>query len=262
MSFTLSRSHLEVLYDESARKYLASLPLEHHMEAPPQATQRKITLESFDVLRLDRPDVHCFNELLVQYPYGRMEETEKIVPDNMIVLHDGPLEIGNSFAVELQPVRPFLVLEYVSKGSVRKDYNLSFRKYERELKVPYYLIFYPETQDLTLFRRNTRRYVSVKPNEADRLAIPELELEVALLDGWARYWFRGELLDLPADLKRSLVEAREETRRAKEETRRANEETRRANEETRQANEKARQSDEQLQLLLARMRTLGIEPNL
>jgi Uma2 family endonuclease len=254
MSSAMTRAQLEIRYDESARAYLASLPLEHHMEAPPQATQRKITLESFDVLRLDRPDVHCFNELLVQYPYGQMEETGKVVPDNMIVLHDGPLEMGNSFAVELQPVGPLLVLEYVSKGSERKDYEESFRKYEHELKVPYYLLFYPETQDLSLFRRGKSRYVSVKPNAAGRLAIRELELEIALLDGWARYWFRGELLDLPADLKRSLVEAKEEARRAKEEARRAKEETRRANAETRQA----RTDIDQLR---AQLRALGVEPN-
>ena len=38
------------------------------MEATPQATRRKITLESFDLLHAHRPDVQLFNELLVQYP--------------------------------------------------------------------------------------------------------------------------------------------------------------------------------------------------
>ena len=262
MSSAISREQLEKFYEESALAYLASLPLEHHMEAPPQATQRKIALESFDVLRLDRPDVHCYNELLVQYFYRSVDETQKVVPDNMIVLHDGPLEMGNSFAIELQPVGPLLVLEYVSKGSERKDYEESFRKYEHELKVPYYLLFYPETQDLSLFRQGKTRYVSVKPNAAGRLAIPELELEVALLDGWARYWFRGELLDLPADLKRSLVEAKEEARRAKEEARRAKEETRRANAETRRANAETRQAKTDIEQLRAQLRALGVEPNL
>jgi Uma2 family endonuclease len=239
------------------------------MEALPQATQREITLESFALLRLRRPDVHSFNELLVQYPIGRMEETGQVVPDNMVVRHDGPLEIGNSFAVELQPVGPFLVLEYVSKGSRRKDYEGSFRKYERELKVPYYLLFYPETQDLSLFHRGARKYVSVKPNEAGRLAIPELDLEVALLDGWARYWYRGELLQLPADLQTSLDESREETRRAEVRARHAEEKARQADERTRRADEKTRQAQEkeaeercQKENLLAQLRALGIEPNL
>ena len=269
MSSAIPRAQLESRYDESAQAYLASLPLEHHMEAPPQATQRKITLESFDVLSLRRPEVHCFNELLVQYPYGRMEETKQVVPDNMIVLHDGPLEMGNSFAIELQPEGPFLVLEYVSKSSKRKDYEGSFRKYERELKVPYYLLFYPETQDLTLFRRNTRRYVSVKPNEADRLAIPELDLEVALLDGWARYWYRGELLLLPGDLQMSLDEAREQTRRAELKASRAEEKASLAEDKASRAEDRARQAqgkeaEERLskEKLLAQLRAMGVAPDL
>ena len=262
MSSTLPRALLEIRYDRSARAYLASLPPEHHMEATPQATQREISVESFAVLKLRRPEVHYFNELLVQYPFGRMGETKQVVPDNMVVLHDGPLVIGNSFAVELQPVEPFLVLEYVSKSSERKDYEENFRKYERELKVPYYLLFYPETQDLTLFHRAKTRYVSVKPNEAGRLAIPELDLEVALLDEWARYWFRGELLQLPGDLQTSLDEAREEARRAEEKARRAEERARRAEERARQAQGKEVEERRQKEKLLAQLRTLGVQPDL
>jgi hypothetical protein len=49
------------------------------------------------------------------------------------------------------------------------------------------------------------------------VAIPELELEAALLDGWVRYWFRGELLPLSPDLQRRVdelvAELNEERRR-------------------------------------------------
>ena len=154
------------------------------------------------------------------------------------------------------------MLEYVSKSSKRKDYEGSFHKYERELKVPYYLLFYPDTQDLSLFRRGKRQYASVKPNDAGRLAIRELDLEIALLDGWARYWYRGKLLELPAKLEQSLEESREETRQAQEETRQAQEQTRQAQEQTRQAQEQARQSEEKMEQLRAQMRAAGIEPNI
>lgn len=73
-------------------------------------------------------------------------------------------------------------------------------KYEYELRVPYYLIFTPHEQEATLFRHTGERYASVPPNERGRLAVPELELELDLLDGWVRYWFRGELLPLPGEL--------------------------------------------------------------
>ncbi|WP_171472079.1 hypothetical protein [Frigoriglobus tundricola] len=73
-------------------------------------------------------------------------------------------------------------------------------RYEKELKVPYYLLFYPDADEFTLFRLGEKGYSSVLPNANGRCAIPELELEVALLGGWMRYWFRGELLPLAGDL--------------------------------------------------------------
>src|ERR1700722_716628 len=57
--------HLE--YEEAAQTYLRSLPPEHFMEATAQATQRKVTLESLDLVQDRRPEIQVFNELLVQY---------------------------------------------------------------------------------------------------------------------------------------------------------------------------------------------------
>src|SRR5262249_28673783 len=94
--------------------------------------------------------------------------------------------------------------EYISKSSQRKDYEDSFAKYEKELKVPYSLTFYPDEQELTLYHRNRSRYVSVKPNANGRLLIAELEIEVAILADWARYWFRGELVRLTAELQTAV----------------------------------------------------------
>jgi hypothetical protein len=76
--------------------------------------------------------------------------------------------------------------------------------------VPYYLIFHPDEQEMTLFRHTKRKYVSVKPNEHGRLAIPKLELEVGLLGEWCRFWYRGELLPLPADLLTQVEQTRRE----------------------------------------------------
>jgi Uma2 family endonuclease len=206
MPTELPRPLVEIKYYHAAQEYLRSLPLEHFMEATPHAKQREITLESLALVKAARSDVHVFNELLVQYPLPRRKRPGQVVPDNMVVLYDGVLKVEGSYDTPLQPAAPFWMLEYVSKGSKRKDYDDNMRKYEHELKVPYYLLFYPDTQDLTLYRHNQRKYLTVKPNEAGRVVIPELELEAALLDDWVRFWFRGALLPLPADLLRKLEE--------------------------------------------------------
>jgi hypothetical protein len=158
--------------------------------------------------------VQIFNELLVQYPVKRQRRPGQVVPDNMVVVCKEPIRASGSFDVPFQPVLPFLVLEYVSKHSKRKDYEDSRDKYERELKVPYYLIFYPDNVEMTLFHLGAKRYVSVKPNANDRYPIPEIDLEVAILDGWVRFWHLEQLLLLPADLQRNLDEVRGQLNRA------------------------------------------------
>ena len=225
MAITKPRHLLSIEYDKYAEEYLRSLPPEHFMEATGQSTQRKITLESLDLVHAQRPEVQVFNELLVQYPYGDEARPRQVVPDNMVVVHDKPIKARGSYKLPLQPVGPFWMLEYVSKESERKDYDDNMQKYEHELKVPYYLIFYPDEQELTLYRHTKRRYVSVKPNAEGRLALPELDLELALLDEWCRFWYRGELLPLPADLLRRFEEAE---RRAEQEKQRAEQEKQRA----------------------------------
>ncbi len=218
MPTELPRGLVEFNYYQAAQEYLHSLPPEHFMEATPHARQREITVESLALVRAARSDFHLFNELLVQYPRKKDHKRPgQVVPDNMVVVYDGVLKVEGSYDTPLQPVPPFWMLEYVSKGSKRKDYDDNMRRYEHDLKVPYYLLFYPDTQDLTLYRHNKRKYVSVKPNEAGRVAIADLELEMALLDGWVRYWFRGELLPLPADLLRNLQETEQRLATAQQE---------------------------------------------
>jgi hypothetical protein len=225
MATNKPRPLLRIEYEEAAEAYLRSLRLENIMEAPAQATQRKITLESLDLVHARCPDVQVFNELLVQYPRRGEPHIGQVVPDNVIVVWAELIQSSGSYDLPFQPVGPFCMLEYVSKHNKRKDYEDNMHKYERELKVPYYLLFYPDARELTLFHLRGRRYRSVKPSDSGRLTIEELDLEVALLDDWVRYWFRSELLPLPADLQRDLDVARRQLRRM---TRRVAEQTRRA----------------------------------
>jgi hypothetical protein len=153
----------------------------------------------------------------------------------------------------LQPVGPFWVLEYVSPSNKRKDYDDSFHKYERELKVPYYLLFYPDDQELTLYRHNGKKYVSVKPNERDRRELPQLDLEIGMLDEWVRFWYQGELLPLPADLLHALEDAQKVAHREKL---RADKEEVRANKEKQRAEQEKQRAEQEKQARLATEREL------
>jgi hypothetical protein len=261
MSTDKPRSLLRLDYADAAEAYLRSLPPEHFMEAVPQATQRKISLESLDLVHAHSADVQVFNELLIQYPFGRHKRIRQVVPDNTVIRHAEPIEAVGSYDIPFQPVSPFWVMEYVSKGSKRKDYEDSYRKYERELKVPYCLLFDCDTQEARLVRHNGRGYVAVGPNSEGRLAIPELDLEVALLSGLVRFWLQGELLLLPAEMQKELSDARRRLRQAKERTRQAEERIRHAGERIQQAEARIRTANERIERARARLRELGIDPN-
>jgi hypothetical protein len=199
-----SREELAERYEKAAQEYFRE-----HMDgpAPPetatQGTQRHITLASLDLLTAARSDVHVFNELLVRFP-----RAGEVVPDNMVVVHDGPLEVDDVYDITAQPTRPFWMLDYISDNYPRKSYHKNFDKYERLLKVRYCLTFKTEFRELALYRHNGREYIRVEANDNGRFAIPELELEVALREGWVRFWRRGDLLLLPAEMQQQIDETR------------------------------------------------------
>jgi hypothetical protein len=251
MATELPRKVMELAYHEWAQKYLRSLRQEDFMEGVAQATQRKISIESVDVIAVERPDIQMFNELLLQAPARRGRRPIQVVSDNMIILHDEPIVAEGSFDIPLQPVGPFWVMEYVSKTNKRKDFDVSFPKYEIDLKVPYLSMFTPDDQELCLYKHNGEKYVSVQPNEHGRYEIPELEIEIGLLDGWMRFWFRGELVPLTPELHRSLVETRQqlenEKRRANAEQQRADAEQQRADAEQQRADSEQQRADSEQQ---------------
>src|SRR5262249_31296343 len=210
------------------------------MEAWPVGKQREITLASLAILKLRRHEVQVANELLVQYPINA--HLGQVVPDNMVVLSREPLQARGSYNLPFESAHPFMMLEYVSRTHERKDYEDNLRKYEQDLRVPYYLLFYPERQDLRLYRHTGVGYEQVAANRAGRLEVSELDLEVGLLDGWLRYWFEGELIPLPADLQqhvdqlqadveRLIRQTQQAERRAQRQRRRAEQEKQRAEQE-------------------------------
>ena len=78
---------LRAEYEKAAREALRNQTMEDIMEATPQATQRKITLASLDLVHAQRPDFQVFNELMILYRLPNIEEKQRVVPDNMVVLH-------------------------------------------------------------------------------------------------------------------------------------------------------------------------------
>jgi Uma2 family endonuclease len=221
----LDPARTRLIYDWAADRYLQSLPLEHFMESTEQSTQREITMESLALVRAIRPDFQVFSELLIQYPVPGEDPDEpaRVVPDNMVIVWPKPLAPLKAFHAPLHKARPTLVLEYVSQSNRRKDYDDNYKKYERDLKVPYYLVFEPEKQTLAVFHLEKGKYVAIAANEAGRLAIPDLELEVDLVNRWVRFWHCGALLPLPGELLNQMKAKDDQLAASREQLRLSNE---------------------------------------
>lgn len=191
-------------YARAAADYLANETVHDMSESTPSFLQRGITVSSLDALRAShRPEVQTYGELLVQFPTE--DGPGLVVPDNFVMLDPSPMRTLSSF-IATETERPFWVIEYVSPASEHKDYEVSFEKYEQQLKTPYYLSFDPLKQDLRLLQHNGVKYEPVEPNAEGRMAIRELDLEIGLLDGWVRYWHRGKLLEIPKEMTRRIAD--------------------------------------------------------
>jgi Uma2 family endonuclease len=231
-------------YDRLAWEYYRTLPLEHFMESTPQATQREIVLAGLALIKAGRPDFQYFSELLIQYWHEG--ELRRVVPDNMAVLGGDVRASRSSYALDDESAPVFLVIEYVSSSSEGKDYVDSLRKYEQELRVPYCVMYYPERHDLRVHRHDGEQYMPLEPAASGRVEIPELGLEIGLLDGWMRFWRQGRLLELPADLARQLDE---QTRRLQEQTRVLQQKTKQLEQQSKQLAQQSQQLDQKTQVI-------------
>lgn len=183
--------------DESAREYYRSLPVEDTIDTVPQANARRALLSSFRVIKAKRPDLHYFNELLIEYRTAD-GSPGRVVPNNFVTVHPEPIKAGNSFDLSEQPTRPLLALEYVTEYR-RPEFKQNRAKYERDLRIPYYLRVYPHDGRIAMYSLRDDRYTAAQLNAEGRFAVPELESEFGVVDGAVRVWFRGELVPLIAE---------------------------------------------------------------
>ncbi|MBY0233128.1 MAG: hypothetical protein K2W96_27915 [Gemmataceae bacterium] len=132
-------------------------------------------------------------------------------------------------------------------------------RYERDLRIPYCLIYSREAMELSLYRLRRRRYSAVVPDEDGRCEIAEIESSVGLLDGWVRYWHRGELVPLPDELDAELEAARVAQADAVSERdaeRRQRRQTQRERDEARRQRDEAQRQRDALQAEVERLRAL------
>ena len=134
-----------------------------------------------------------------------------------------------SYVLWQEVVPPLVIIEYASgDGSKERDQTPMTGKfwiYERAIGAKYYAIFEIETGVIELYRLENDQYIEVAPNEAGRLPIPPLGVELGVWEGeyrgietpWLRVWDAATGKMMPHEEER----AESEGKRAERERNRA-----------------------------------------
>ncbi|NJR24788.1 MAG: Uma2 family endonuclease [Richelia sp. CSU_2_1] len=160
-------------------------------------------------------------------------------------------DLRMSYVVWDEQVIPLIVAEFLSDSTEAEDLGFTYSEpnkpptkwqvYERILKIPYYIIFSKNTNQLRIFKLVRNRYrEQVLTN--GKFWIPELELSIGLWFGTyhncARLWLRwydinGNLVLTPEEFERQRAQL--ESQRAELESQRAEAERERAESESQRA---------------------------
>src|SRR5437868_5129182 len=103
--------------------------------------------------------------------------------------------------------------------------------------------FNPKPQELTLYRHDGKKYVTVEADAASRYVVPDLGLEMALVNGSVRVWYTGEPLPQAMESRSLLKEMRREFKQTQQ--------------QLREAQRQLKQAQREKEELFAEMRELG-----
>jgi Uma2 family endonuclease len=174
-----------------------------------------------------------------------------------------------SYVMWQELVSPFVVVELLSPGTEEEDLGETVRQpgnpppkwevYEQILRVPYYIVFSRYTNELQAFHLVGGHYEPAELTEG-RFPIPELGLSLGLWQGsyqdidrlWLR-WFTAEG-ELIATKSEQATAAQQEVEVAQQEAAAAQQRATIAEQEAAAAQQRA-------ELLAAKLRELGIEPD-
>ena len=209
-------------------------------------------------------------------------------PDWFLVLGASLLYQGNdlrlSYVMWQEQISPLVVVELLSEGTEDEDLGLTesapnkpptkWQVYEQILQIPYYFVFSRYTNQLRVFRLIGNRYREQTLTARLRFWIPELELGIALWEGFYqnrhRLWLRwydanGNWILTLQEREQIAIQNAEQERLAKELAIEQVEQERLAKESVIEQVEQERLAKEiaiqKVERLAERLRAMGINPD-
>jgi len=200
----------------------------------------------------DRDDVFVAADLFWYPKQG--DPTTVTAPDVMVVFGRPRSDRPSYKQWEEENIPPQVVIEILSPGNRSKEMEEKFKFYRRYGVKEYYL-YDPETHELCVWLRSGRKLAPVA--EVNGWVSPNLKVrfEVSGTEPWKIIRPDGAAFRTYLEL---LADNESERNRANEASQRANEASQRANEASQRANE----ASQRAALLAARLRELGVDPDM
>lgn len=208
------------------------------LETPRHRYAMNLLIETMEVQWADRTDLYLGGNEFLYFSMLQTKRNDFRGPDVFVVLGTERRERKAWVLWEEDGKRPTLVIEITSESTAAEDRGRKKNVYERSLEVPYYILYDPFTGDLEGFRLPTpgARYVPIPPNEAGRVPIESLGLELGIWHG------RFSVADVEAPWLRcylpdgTLFPTKDEREKANVERERSNAEREKANAERERSN--------------------------
>jgi Uma2 family endonuclease len=209
------------------------------METYVHELQKDLLIETLDLhLRKAGVEAVVAGNMFFYYSLHQVKKNDFRGPDFFCVLGAKREPPRLSWVVWAEGGRlPQLIIELLSRTTMKKDRGEKKDLYERVLRVQDYVLSDPLTCETEAWHLVRGRYARVKPGPAGRLPVSSLGLLLGTWEGsyrgysqtWLR-WFTVEGDVLPTDAELAERRADDEKRRADDEKRRADDEKRRADE--------------------------------
>jgi Uma2 family endonuclease len=229
------------------------------MESPRHRLQMELLIETLNLHWADRHDFYVGGNMFVYFSPNQVKNEDYRGPDFFVVLGVDDHERQGWVVWEEGGKAPDVVIEMLSVSTGKTDKNVKKDVYLTKLGGPEYFWYDPFGGELAGFVKQGEDYIPLEPDERGRLISRALGLALARWEGeYQRVtcsWLRWETLDgrlLPT--KDEVAE--QERERANQAEDRARQERKRA----RQESKRARQEQERAELLAAKLRELGIDP--
>jgi Uma2 family endonuclease len=177
-------------------------------------------------------------------------------------------ELRLSYLVWQESLAPFLMLELLSPGTEAEDLGQTLRAvgkpptkwqvYEQILRVPYYAVFDRYSNQFRMFCLHGVQYVEIAISN-QRFWFDDLRLGLGVWTGiyrgvegqWLR-WYDQSCTWVPTEQEGKL--------QAKQEAMEAKQEAKKAKRETMEAKQEAEEAKQRANLLAAKLRELGVDP--